>query len=253
MLTYLLERPSSTDEPVAINLYARSPSKIPEAQRSSPNVQCFDGAVSSTSLKPCLRDVDVIFQCIATNISEPGCSIAQQAAHAIVEALEAIRAESGANKFRSPVVVFLSSASLNPRFSAEVPRLMRWILGTALFYVYDDLRKALAYLREEAPWIPLIEAQPPALVKDVVRGFELREPRVEGPTPFLSYEDLARAMVNMVEADQDGKKWIGKSVGICGVTKDVKADVLPLIKYNIIGLIGYFFPSLWRMGNGRLW
>ena len=96
-------------------------------------------------------------------------------------------------------------------------------------------------------------AEPPGLVHDIPRGFELRRKTMDGPTPLLSYADLARAMVDMVEGPGGPEEWVGKGVGICGTSKDVKKDVLPLIKLQITGLIAYFFPGLFKLGNGSLW
>ena len=102
-------------------------------------------------------------------------------------------------------------------------------------------------MREQS-WIPLITAEPPALVKDIPHGFQLSEREV---SPLVSYDDLARAMVQMAE-DAGGQKGVGKGVGIRG-TGNVKKDVLPLIRFQVIGLFAYFFPSFWRLGSGMLW
>ena len=113
--------------------------------------------------------------------------------------------------------------------------------------VHGDLAKAIGYLKEQT-WIPLITADPPALVKDISRGYELSQDEV---SPLVSYDDLARGMVQMAEED-GGRKWVDKGVGI-KATGNVKKDVLPLIKYQVVGLLAYFFPSLWSYGNGRFW
>ena len=89
--------------------------------------------------------------------------------------------------------------------------------------VYEDLRKSIKYLKEQS-WIPLITAEPPALIKDISRGYELSQEEV---MPGISYDDLARGMVQMAEED-GGHKWVGKGVGIKATGK-VKMDYLPLI------------------------
>ena len=106
-------------------------------------------------------------------------------------------------------------------------------------YIYGDLKKAIEYLKERS-WIPLIIAEPPALIKDVARGYELSEDDV---TRGVSYDDLARAMVQMAEED-GGHKWIGKGVGIKATGK-VKKNVLPLVWYLTVGLIAYCSPAAW--------
>lgn len=89
--------------------------------------------------------------------------------------------------------------------------------------IYEDLRKSIKYLKEQS-WIPLITAEPPALIKDIPRGYELSQEEV---MPGISYDDLARGMVQMAEED-GGNKWVGKGVGIKATGK-VKMDYLPLI------------------------
>lgn len=187
-------------------------------------------------LKECLRNVEVIFSAVAQNSNEPGCSIAQRTAHAIVTALEALQKEEGSS-FWCPMLVVLSSASLNPRFKQRSPRIVQWVLARGCYYVYDDLAKAIEYLKEQT-WIPLITAEPPGLVQDISRGYELSQDTV---SPLVSYDDLARAMVQMTE-ESGGRSWAGKAVGV-KATGNVKKDVLPLIKYQAKGLLVYFFPS----------
>lgn len=115
------------------------------------------------------------------------------------------------------------------------------MLERACFYVYGDLRKSIAYLKEQS-WIPLITAEPPALTQDISRGYELSQDEV---TPGLSYDDLAHGMVQMAE-EEGGQKWVGKGVGLMAKGR-VKMDYLPLIRYLILGLISYYSPALWRV------
>ena len=81
---------------------------------------------SADLLKECLRNVNVIFGAVAQNSNEPGCSIAQRTAHTVVSALESLRKEEGPS-FKCPILVFLSSASLNPRFMGDAPWILQWI------------------------------------------------------------------------------------------------------------------------------
>ena len=207
--------------------------------KNAENIRCFLGDLANADLlKDCLRDVDVIFSAVAQNSNEPGCSIAYRTAYSIVSALEALRKEGGSG-FKCPILVFLSSASLNPTFSKATPWLLQWVLERGCFYVYGDLRKAIGLL-EEQTWIPLITAEPPALTKDIPRGYELSQDEV---TPGISYDDLARGMVQMAE-EEGGHRWIGKGVGI-KATGNVKIDYLPLVWFQVSGLISYYSPAIW--------
>ena len=194
-------------------------------------------------LKNCLRDVDVIFSAVAQNLNEPGCSIAQRTAHSIVSALEALRREEGPT-FKCPILVFLSSASLNPTFSSHKPRLLHWVLERGCFYVYGDLKKSIEYLKQQS-WIPLVIAEPTALTNDISRGYELSLKKV---SPGVSYDDLARGMVQMAE-EEGGRQWVGKGVGVKATGK-VKIQYLPLIRYLVVGLISYYIPASWGFLRG---
>ena len=244
ILRYLHERP----EKVNINLYARSASKVEALHpyvKTVENIQSFVGDLSSADqLKDCLRNVDVIFSAVATNTpvaqsnNQPGCTVARQTAHSIVSALEALRKEEGSS-FKCPILVFLSSASLNPTFWNAQPWPAHWLLERALYYVYGDLRESIEYLKEQS-WIPLITAEPPGLTHDIPRGYELSQDEV---TPGISYDDLARGMVQMAE-EEGGRKWVGKGVGLKATGK-VKMNVLPLVRYLFSGFIAYYSPAAW--------
>ena len=238
LLQYLHER----SEKVDINVYARSASKVKSLHpyvETAENIRSFVGDLSSTDvLKDCLRDVNVIFSAVAQNGNEPECSVARRTAHSIVSALEALRKENG-SQFKCPTLVFLTSASLNPNLSAHTPRLIHWVLERACFYVYGDLRKAVEYLKEQS-WIPLVTAEPPALTQDISRGYELS---LDNVSPSVSYDDLARGMVQMAEED-GGRRWTGRGVGVKATGK-VKTDYLPLLWYLSTGIISYYSPAAW--------
>ena len=182
--------------------------------------------------------MDVIFSAVAQNSNEPGCSIAQRTAHGIVSALEALRREKSST-FKCPILVLLSSAHLNPTFVEATPRLLHWVLDRGAFYVYEDLKKAIPYLKQQS-WIPLIIAEPPGLIKDISRGHQLSLKEV---SPTVSYEDLARGMVQMAE-EEGGRKWVGRGVGVKATGK-VEMNILPLIWYISVGLISYYTPAAW--------
>ena len=105
--------------------------------------------------------------------------------------------------------------------------------------MYGDLSKSIEYLKERS-WIPLITAEPGALTQDIPRGYELSLDEV---SPGVSYDDLARGMVQMAEED-GGRRWVGKGVGI-KATGDVKIGYLSLIWYLAVGLLSYYSPAAW--------
>ncbi|MCJ1388854.1 hypothetical protein MMC18_001704 [Xylographa bjoerkii] len=248
LVKFLLTKPK-----INLNLYARSASKLAKllpAAAHSENVTIFTGDLSDGSLLAnCLRSVDVIFQTVATNENEPGCSVALRAAHGIVSALELLKKQEGPTSFKCPTIVMLSSASVNPAMAAKSPRILKWVLEKALCYIYGDLREATEYL-QGLSWIPLVLAQPGALLQGASLGFELSE---EEPSPFISYSDLARAMVQMAEED-GGRKWVGKGVAAVGLRLDEREkDFTPLIWYNLRGLLAAYLPSVWWFLRNRGW
>jgi len=248
LVKFLLTRPN-----IHLNLYARSASrlaKVHPAAAGSDHVTIYTGDLSDGSLLAnCLRSVDVIFQTVATNENEPGCSVAIRAAHGIVSALQLLKKEEGPASFTCPTVVMLSSATVNPVWAAKANPIFEWVLETALCYIYADLREATKYL-QSLPWIPLILAQPGGLLQGASLGFELSE---EGPSPFISYSGLARAMVQMAEQD-GGRKWVGKGVAPVGLRLDERQkNFTPLIWYNVRGLLAAYLPSVWWLCRNRGW
>ncbi|MCJ1391387.1 hypothetical protein MMC18_004251 [Xylographa bjoerkii] len=234
-----------------LNLYARSASKLQKlhpAASTAENVTIYTGSIDDVSLLVnCLRSVDAIYACVATNENEPECSVAQRAAHSIVSALEAIRKEEGQEAFKCPPLCFLSSLSLNPVLGRTVPTIVKKFMWVALYYVYTDLQKAEEYLAT-VPWVPTIRAQPGGLLQhDGPVGFVLSEDACSG---CVGYPDLARAMVQMAEED-GGRKWAGKGVGIVANEDKMKKDITPLIGYISRGVLAYFLPSLWWLGRRR--
>ena len=248
LVKFLITKPQ-----IHLNLYARSASKLAKlhpAAASSENVTIYTGDLSDGSLLAnCLRSVDVIFQTVATNENEPGCAVALRIAHGIVTALELLRKEEGPSSFKCPTIVMLSSSSVNPSMAAKVPRVGRWVVKKAFCYIYADLEEATEYF-QRFPWIPLILSQPGGLLQGASLGFELSE---EEPSPFITYSDLARAMVQMAEED-GGRKWVGKGVAPVGLHMDEREkNFTPLIGYGLRGLLAAFFPSVWWFCRNRGW
>lgn len=90
--------------------------------------------------------------------------------------------------------------------------------------MYGDLREAIAYLKEQT-WIPLITAEPPALTKDISRGYELSPDDIG---LGISYDDLARGMVQMAE-EEGGQRWVGKGVGIKATGTHILELLFPIL------------------------
>jgi hypothetical protein len=199
---------------VTLHVYARSAVRLRmkhPSLASASNARVFIGDLDDrANLDACLRDADYILSAVAQNRNEPGCSVAQRTAAALVGSLERSRKAAGATAWRFPTLVFLTSGAVDPRTKgtkAEGP----WLLHQANHHIYLDLELSIAYLRQ-FDWLRLVLASPGGLVHDDSRGVKLTEAPFGTPgggSQMNSYADLALAMVQMSEDD----KYVGKQVG----------------------------------------
>ncbi|MCJ1371892.1 hypothetical protein MMC20_003112 [Loxospora ochrophaea] len=232
LIAYLLSRPSSS---VNLHIYARSLPRL-TAQfpilPSAPNVTLFTGPVSDAqNLASCLCSTTAIFCTVAQNSNNPDTSVSITTAHAVVSALEILRAESPSPaSYTSPPLIWPGSSSLVKEWetNGRTPRFVYPVIHSAMFYVYQDLEFALEYLKGQE-WIPVGIWAPGALVNDEPRGIELTLTDGGGN---ISYADLARAMVAMVEDGDAEKKWTGRG-------KEMKhVGMVPLGGKAVAGFVG---------------
>ncbi|CAG8951846.1 hypothetical protein HYFRA_00005650 [Hymenoscyphus fraxineus] len=201
---------------LSIRIFVRSKSKLlnllPELS-THPNTTITEGSLNSQSdLSKCLSGSDAIFSCIATNDSAPETTIAVDTAASIISALRLIRSTSG-ETYKSPLVLVLTSASVNDSLQDKPPQPVKALLERALWYLYEDLRKAQALylsLREDDPGLlDAIFVQPPAIMPGTVpTGHEIST--VRGGS-VVSFADVGAGMVEM--AGKRGElKWKGSFV-----------------------------------------
>ncbi|MCJ1230313.1 hypothetical protein MMC12_006985 [Toensbergia leucococca] len=231
----------SASSKTKLNLYVRNKAALLTLFPSlptNPNVNIFTGSLTDTPLlTACFEDVDNIFVVIGSNANTPGMRIAQQAAHVIVAALCNIRTTNPSAKM--PKIIFLSSASMNPRLSHNIPAIGNWIVHTSLSYLYADLGFAEDYLRLHDSWLKVTFVQPGALVEDVQQGHELS---LDNQKSFLSYPDLAAGMIEM--AEKGGYDWDG----VCVIPKGDKTRInyrVPIIFAE--GLLWHYIPWLYSV------
>lgn len=248
VVKFLLTDPSYQD--YQINIWARSVSKLHATfpflvddsdSKARERVAVFTGSLDDRdTMVQCIQHSNVIIAGIAQNRNEPGCDIAQRSAHSIVQALDIVR------KIRPcPRLVWISSASISPHSpSRENMAIGQKVALYAFQYIYDDIRRALAYLNS-IDWLPLIIAEPGALVHHEATEVELVEAR---GSELVPYADFGKAMVMMGTDD----KWVGKNVGIKvnGGEELSPKYMLPLLRYLFPGLLGSFSPWLYDLGRG---
>lgn len=214
ILKLLAQNPQNT-----VNVYVRSKSKLLTQQpdiASNKQVKIFTGDLRDTALiASCLRNTDAVFSTVASNDNMPGTHIAQDTAQSIVVALMDIRMTEPHVKI--PVIVWLSSSSLNPKFYKSEPAFLHWLLVTSFSYVYTDLAHAEEYLKLHQKWLKVVFIQPGGLVEDKQHGHALS---MEKQQSFLSYADLAAGMIEV--AEKGGYDW--QAVAVIPTTNDTKIE-----------------------------
>ncbi|KAI4175554.1 MAG: hypothetical protein LQ343_001545 [Gyalolechia ehrenbergii] len=204
ILKLLTKDPQNT-----INVYVRSKSKL-LAQvpgiTSNKRVNIFTGNLSDTALiASCVKNTDAIFSTVASNDNVPDTHIAQDTAQSIVVALMDLRMTEPQTKL--PTIIWLSSASVNPKFYKKEPAFVHWLLSHAFSFVYTDLAHAEDYLKMHQKWLKAVFIQPGGLSEDKQRGHALS---LDKEQTFTSYADLAAGMIEV--AEKGGYDWQGVAV-----------------------------------------
>ena len=220
---------------------------------SSPQVKLFIGDMSDIELlAACLAEVDVVFQTLAANVSEPDISIAQDAARVCVEAIALNRKRSpNPAEYVAPTILFLSSASCSPRFALSQGKWAHDFLhDLARWYIYHDLELGQAYLEQpEHDWIPHVIVCPNGLTEGEAVGHTIGlEP---SDVPFGTYADLGGAMIEI--AQDQNNKWTGKMVQAASKSTPKDPQVLVLVRYVFIGLLCRLVRPAWSLGRLAGW
>lgn len=240
LLTLLLKNPKNT-----VHAYVRSKPKLltqfPHLEENQ-NVHIFEGALNNISmLASCISGVSTIFSVIGENENTPGLRIVQDSAQGIVAALCHLGCVKGTEK--TPKVIMLSSASLNPEMSSEGPAIGHWVVWRAMSNAYADVGRAEEYLRLHKSWLRVTFIQPGALVEDEQKGHVLTLDR-KGAVPFVSYLDLAAGMIEVAEVAE----FDGMGVSVASASRDVKFE-WKAPKQLARGLVWYYAPSLAYMAK----
>lgn len=239
---------ASPPDDLTLNIYVRSRSKLltllPTLQdQSSFKVNITEAPLTdSAAMQTCLCGADVIFSCVASNVSAPDSHPSEDAARAITEALSALRSASP-DKYATPTVLVLSSASLNKRMSAKYPYLMKSLLMFALHYCYSDVGAGndilLSHSRPEDAeaglLLPIFVTPGGLMDPDGTEetGYELSEE--EGT--MVSYADLGAGMVEL--AAKRESYWF-KSVAV-NATGPLKTTPGVLVGYLGRGILSRFW------------
>lgn len=205
-------------------------------------MEVFIGSINDPdSLIDCLKGVDAIISGIAQNRNEPGCNISQVSARSIVQALDTFQETEG-GLWKCPKLVWISSASISPHSPPPHERdFGHRVALRAFHHIYSDIKLAISCLKS-TEWLPLVIAEPGALVHHPATGVKLVEGR---SSEIVPYKDFARGLIEM--GVEDG--WEGRHVGMV-VNNEVDLDgglMAPLLRYLIPGLLGTYSPWLCRL------
>lgn len=224
-----------------INAYCRSMEKLqslcPEVQNSR-NTHIFEGSLDDTMLLVnCLRSTRAAFMVVAHSDNVPETTVARDTAKNVIAALSVLQHESAT----LPKLIVLSSASLEPKFSEDVPGFVHKMLCLAASHVYKDLELAEAILRDEQSWINgTTWIKPGGLTHDNQKGHVLSKDMAKTP---LSFMDLAAGMIEVAD-DREGT-YAMANVAVNPTAKDVAFPwdaPLALLR----GLLFHFLPWTYR-------
>ena len=236
LIQVLLESPRAK-----IHAYCRNKGKLirnmPELAENE-RVQIFEGHCEDVDLlASCVRGCRAVFHTLSMNDNVPGCHVAQDTAFALVAALGKIKAELGSDS-KLPMIVLLSSATIDDRLSCNVPKWFRPIMLRAASYGYEDLRVTERFLRKQQDWVSTVFVKPGGLAIDKRRGHKLS---LDEQETFVSYLDLAAAMVEV--ADDDDNRYDMKNVSVVNTGGSASFPrALPLSL--LLGLARHYFPFL---------
>ena len=242
----LLQQPQD----LTINAFVRSKLKLlaafPDIEESTGNnvvkVNIYEGVPSDqAALQGCLKNVDVVLACIASNYSSTGMSLIYDTTTAVIAALESQKSSLVA-EYKPPTIIQLRSVSLNPVLRTGESWIARNMAWFAFRYIYEDLERAGNYLATAAAASPklldYIFVDPPSIHDadgTTPTGYKLvLEPPQE---QVLSYADLGRAFCEVAERRGE---FLGRGVGV-SATGHVEQTWGTLVGYMAAGVRGRIF------------
>ena len=226
---------------VKIHAYCRNKAKLirllPQMQDSK-KVEIFEGQIDDVDLlATCIRGCSAVFLTVTMNDNIPGCSVSQVTSKSVISALKKLQAVSGP-EFVVPKLILLSSATIDDHLARKMPKWFRPVMLTAASHVYRDLEITERYLRAQQDWVSTIFIKPGGLAIDKQRGHKLSLDEEES---FISYLDLAAAMVESADADDD--RYDMKNVSVNN-TNGGAAFPKGTPFCIFLGLMRHYFPRL---------
>lgn len=216
---------------------------FPQLEKTtSPEVRIYVAPITDVdTLTECLRDAEVIYNCIADNISRRGMDIAQQAAASIISSLKRLQADKLPTP---PVVLFNRSIFWNETVDNDMSAVAKSIGFFSLRFPYLDMKEAEKLYRHEAeqskPILSIILMDAPGLHDSVSMertGHRLVVER-EKVGKELNYADFGAAWVEAAERRGELKNW---EVAVTA-TGQVRTEYSVLLGYMWQGLLAWIWP-----------
>jgi putative NADH-flavin reductase len=243
---------SESPEGVKLNVLVRSKTKLLKAfPKLEQTAALRTRIVESTSTDPaaletCLEDADVVFMCVGSNDSNHGTTLSYDTATAIIATLHHLRKVRGIT-YKTPTIVQLRTASLNPALARQAPWLVRQIVSFCLHYNYADMKRACTLYETAAKEnvLDYIFVDPPTIhdADGTERtGYNLIT--TETQETALSYADLGAAMCEIAVR---GKEFRNQPVGVTATGRVKKTwgvlagYLVGGAKNRIVGLIAGIF------------
>lgn len=136
-----------------MNIFVRNKPKLlaafPQLEKTTnPEIHIYVAPITDReTLTECLRDAEIIYNCIADNVSKRGMDIAQQGAAAIIEALKRLKTDQMG---QPPIVLVNRTMFWNETIDNDMSGFERKIAGFFLHFPYTDIKKAELLYRHEA-------------------------------------------------------------------------------------------------------
>ncbi|KAI3572683.1 hypothetical protein IWW34DRAFT_761624 [Fusarium oxysporum f. sp. albedinis] len=192
-----------------------------------------------------MRDADTIICALGENSNIPGVHVIQDLANSIVDGLNDLKLSS-TEEWKKPRLILLSSSTWNDRFASQEPAVALWLLKTAFYNPYLDLRLATSHFEASSELLPLFLVQPSALVDDQPSGMIIGTEKV---SLAVSYADLGQGFAELAMEDSYSDL---KAVGVSSKA----GDNFPkyggeLLSRVVWGMLAGYMPGYWTIKNFR--
>ncbi|KAF9734849.1 hypothetical protein PMIN06_000686 [Paraphaeosphaeria minitans] len=244
VLHYLLE---TRPQDLCLNIFVRNKEKLLAAfpqllKASRPEIHIYTAPITDAeTLTDCLRNAEVIYNCIAANTPARGMDIAQSAAASIINVLQNRQNEG---QQPPPLLLMNRTMSLNTNVSHQMPPFVRAVVQFFLYHLYADVEKAADLYKQaaeaERPVLKYVYMDAPGLhdSDSMERTGHQLVLKQEVTSDGLNYADFGAAWVEAVERRSEVEN---RQVAVTA-TGHVRTQYWVLIRYNWQGLLARLIP-----------